>query len=119
MKLKECRTLALVAVNMTVFSSSDGEKSELYSPCSHLEYSYMNHSKTMVTKDITRKGKSGPADTLLGQRNQLLKEELFCYSVECFSFLCPTILMQCPSMLAVSAARFKIFSLESMFLFYS
>lgn len=109
----------LVAVNMTVFSSSNGEKSKLYSPCHHLEYSYVNHSKTMVTKDITKKGKSGPADTVLGQKSQLLEEELFCYSVECFSFHCPMILMQCPSMLAASAAGFKIFSLENEFLFYS
>ena len=108
----------LVAVNMPVFSSSDGKKSELYSPFSHLVYSYMNHSKTIVTKDIMKKGKSGPADSVRGQRIQLLEKEVFYYSIDCFSFLCLLILMQCPSMLLASAAGLRIFSLESMFLFY-
>lgn len=113
----ECRKSVLVAVNMSVFSSSDGEKSKLYGSFSHLVYSYMNRSKTMVTKDITKKGKSGPADT--GQRIQLLEKEVFYYSIDSFSFLCPLIIMQCFSMLLASAADLKIFSLESMFLFYN
>lgn len=58
----------LVALNMSTFSSSDGEKSELYRPFSHLVYSCMNQSKTMVAKNITKKGKSDPANTVLGQK---------------------------------------------------
>lgn len=104
-----------MAVNMPVCSSSDGEKSELYIPFSHLFYSYVNHSKTMFIKNE----KLGPADTVLGQRIQLLEKEVLYYSMDGFSFLCPLILIQHPSMLLASAARLKIFSLESMFVFYN
>lgn len=83
----------LVAMNIPAFFSSDGEKSELYSSFTHLVYSYMNHSKTMVTKDITKKGQSGPADAVLGQRIRLLENEVFYYSMDCFSFLCLLMLM--------------------------
>lgn len=37
----------------------------------------MDHSKTVVAKDITKEGKSGPADTVQGQRIQLLEKEVF------------------------------------------
>ena len=83
-----------MAVSMSVFSSSDGEKSELYSL---LLCCYMNHCKTMVTKDITKNGKSGPDHTVLRQRIQLLEKEVFYYCIDYFSFFCPLILVQCPA----------------------
>lgn len=77
----------------------------------------MDHSKTMVAKDITKKGKSGSADTVHGQRSQLLEKEVL-ITPQTVSLLSPLILMQCPSTLLASAAWLKIFSLESLFLFY-
>lgn len=37
----------------------------------------MDHSKTMVAKDIIKEGKSGPGDTVQEQRIQLLQQEAF------------------------------------------
>lgn len=79
----------------------------------------MDHSKTMVAKDITKEGKSAPSDTVQGQRIQLLEKEVSFAPQAVFSCLSPLMLMQCPSMLLARAAGLIIFSLESLFLFYT